>query len=828
MSPSLRNRFNQFLLDVPQWHREDERWALVDILRDYEVYKDLDLSGSAAVAAARFLDLADKHGSRPFLIFLSGLRQMETKEERLREIAAIEAALRNRPREPWDGPPYRGLDFFDREHAPIFFGREAEVDALLHTLAATDQGRRFTVVLGASGSGKSSLVRAGVWARLASGQVPEFPGSEHWLITPVIPGEMGTPEDSLRAALSNAIRGREGWRELRGVIESAGRTPLADLAERLLRPGEARWLLILDQMEELFAADRKEAGAAFLDRLLEATLARAGGKPSRFQVLATLRADFSQYCIDHPLLKRAVGREGGTFWLGPPDRLSLERMVSGPVTEVELAKRWTLDPALPPAIAADAVGRPGGLALMAFTLRELFELCEGDCRLDLATYRGPAIGGLGGAISRKADQTLAELGPDGGATLERVFRRLVQVSRDDAATRRRERRSAWAEDSLEGKLVDAFVEARLLVADRGGASGGDPVIEVAHEALLREWPRLAGWIEQSREAFHLADRVRTEARLWNGADRQRGWEAYYIDHARKRLEQAGLLAQLIEDPHVRRFLTPEVEWIIEELRCEGTTHERRREIGQRLAHIGDLRPGIGVKDGVPEILWWPIPGGEVEIEEHDRFVVEPFHMAAYPVTIGQFRAFLDAKDGYRKKRWWKDLQRQDPDSAWQSPLVNHPVTDVSWYDATAFCRWLTVKKRYEVRLPDEQEWQWAAQSARPDFRYPWGPEWRDGVANTSESDIHRTTAVGMYPGGASQPPQQVADLAGNVWEWCRNEYADPRKTGPGGGESRVLRGGSWDDGQGRARADARYFFHPGYRLYYIGFRVVCSSPIADH
>jgi hypothetical protein len=692
---------------------------------------DLDLKGSAAVAAARLLDLADKHGPQPFLLLLSGLRDAErSHSERLREIVALETELRNRPREPWTGAPYRGLDFFDRQHAPIFFGREAEVDALIGALTTTDQGRRFTIVFGASGSGKSSLVRAGLWARLATGQVPELPGSERWLITPVISADMD-PEDSLRAALVSAMRERDGSREKRDRIAAAGQGSLAELAERLLPPGDARWLLILDQMEELFAPERKQEGAAFLDRLMEGAMPRGQGEPSRFQVLATLRADFSQYCLDHPLLKRAIGREGGAFWLGKPDRIALERMVSGPITEVDLPRRWTLDPALPPAMAADAERHPGGLALMAFALRELYDQCESGCRLDLETYRGPSFGGLGGAIARKADAALAALGENNSAALERVFARLVRVSQDDAPTRRRERRSAWNDDAEARKLVDAFVEARLLVADRGSAVGDDPVIEVAHEALLREWPRLAGWIDQRREAFHLAERVRTEAACMRADPcryRQRRWKDPEYDEARKQLAGAGLLVQLLEDPHVARLLTPESEWILEELHWETTTHQRRRDIGQRLAELGDPRPGVGVIDGVPDILWRPIPGGKVEIEDHGWLPVEPFRIAAFPITFVQFRAFLDAKDGYDNERWWKDLKRQEPDSAWQNPLSNHPVTDVAWYDATAFCRWVTVRVGYEVRLPDEQEWQWAAQSAEADFRYPWGQsgatEWR--------------------------------------------------------------------------------------------------------
>ena len=127
-----------------------------------------------------------------------------------------------------------------------------------------------------------------------------------------------------------------------------------------------------------------------------------------------------------------------------------------------------------------------------------------------------------------------------------------------------------------------------------------------------------------------------------------------------------------------------------------------------------------------------------------------------------------------------------------------------------------------MRLADEWEWQWAAQSARKDFGYPWGTGWRDGHANTSESGIQRTTAVGMYPNGASA--QGVFDLAGNVWEWCRNEFSDPHKTEPRGDGSRVLRGGSWGLNRDFARADYRGRL-PNDRGGSYGFRVLCGSPI---
>jgi hypothetical protein len=526
-----------------------------------------------------------------------------------------------------------------------------------------------------------------------------------------------------------------------------------------------------------------------------------------------------------------TGRDGGVVPLGPPDRRSLEQMVSGPLTEVDPIPKprtpWVLDPELPATIAADAGKHSGGLALMAFALRELYEKCEPTHRMNVAAYSSKEFGGLGGAIRRKATETLRSLGKDGENALEKVFARLVRVDRpEDAPTRLRERLSVWDGDDAALHVIQKFQEARLLVSDRG--AGDVPVIEVAHEALLREWPELANWIEERREALHLRERLKAEAHAWSEGDprrhRLRPLRADLIDEYRKKLDAAQVLAPLLKDPPAARLLTPEVDWILEELSWDETANLRRWEIGRRLAELGDPRPGVGVTDGLPDILWRPIPGGTVEIEGHGSIDVGPFQMAAFPVTFAQFRAFLDAEDGYRGKRWWKGLKKDDPDPAWQSSLANHPVTDVSWFDATAFCRWLRARLKREVRLPDEQEWQQAAQSGKS-YPYPWGPEWRDGRANTLESDISHTTAVGMFRAGDSL--QGVSDLAGNVWEWCRNEHKDPRKTEVGETQSRVLRGGSWICSQGDARAVFRGRSGPGVRLNHIGFRVVVCSPIGN-
>jgi formylglycine-generating enzyme required for sulfatase activity len=167
---------------------------------------------------------------------------------------------------------------------------------------------------------------------------------------------------------------------------------------------------------------------------------------------------------------------------------------------------------------------------------------------------------------------------------------------------------------------------------------------------------------------------------------------------------------------------------------------------------------------------------------------------------------------------WQSVRRS-PVSCQQD---NHPAETVSWYDAVAFCRWLSARLGYEVRLPTEWEWQQAATGGDPAREYPWGADWDTAYANTWESGLSRTIAVGLYPQGAS--PVGALDMSGNVDEWCLNEHDDPQRTGLSGMARRVVRGGSWSLGQVDARASSRLDNAPDLRNDNVGLRVVRSSP----
>jgi hypothetical protein len=228
---------------------------------------------------------------------------------------------------------------------------------------------------------------------------------------------------------------------------------------------------------------------------------------------------------------------------------------------------------------------------------------------------------------------------------------------------------------------------------------------------------------------------------------------------------------------------------------------------------------------LPMLEWCDIPAGKVTLADNaGTFHVEAFRIGKYPVTYAQFRAFVDAPDGFHNAEWWQGLAADEDDRSepgqqkW--PIDNHPRENVSWYDAVAFCRWLSRKLGYEVRLPTEWEWQRAAQG--DDGReYPWGNEFGEVWCNTIESGIEQTTPVDRYPEGVS--PYGVYDMSGNVWEWCLNEYGNPEDVGLAGSESRVLRGGAWGILRHGARAAFRHWSFPEALSGNVGFRCCARS-----
>ena len=247
----------------------------------------------------------------------------------------------------------------------------------------------------------------------------------------------------------------------------------------------------------------------------------------------------------------------------------------------------------------------------------------------------------------------------------------------------------------------------------------------------------------------------------------------------------------------------------------------------------DIRPGIGVdKYGLPDIAWCEVPEGDFIMgegaNEHTVYV-SAFQISRYPVTNTQYQPFID--DGGYDEHWkfcwskegWNWLKQNNitAPEKYENPfdLPNHPVVGVSWYEASAFCQWLTQRQRdkdklskdQEIRLATEAEWEKSARGT--DGRlYPWGNEKiMPESANYIYSDLDATSAVGRFPSGTSL--YGCEDMTGNVWEWCQNLYNS-------WGMWRVMRGGAWNVDAGRCRCSYRNDGHPGIHDYVVGFRLV--------
>jgi hypothetical protein len=385
-------------------------------------------------------------------------------------------------------------------------------------------------------------------------------------------------------------------------------------------------------------------------------------------------------------------------------------------------------------------------------------------------------------------------------------------------------------------LIDAFIGTRLLVKreienidSTIQASDKETVVEVAHEALLSHWELLKNWINLRFDEFCLLRLVRMEAAEW---ERNHRPQANLWPHERLQKVydmQQKLKPQLSES--VCAFIRPEADRLVEKLNNPDLTHQQRERIGVRLAEIGDPRPGVGVDGkGLPQIEWCPVPPGRITLENNaGTFDVATFFISQYPVTFKQYRVFLDAADGYHNQRWWNGLQHKPEPGEQYRKIDNHPAETVSWYDVMAYCRWLSDKRGFEIRLPTEWEWQQAATGGDPNNEYPWGKDFDSMRCNSNESGLGRTTAVGLYPDGKS--PVGALDMIGNVWEWTNNVYKGyPKASGYGpenteSDESRVVRGGSWYNDHDDACAAYRFSFTPDGRYDSLGFRVVCSSPI---
>lgn len=398
--------------------------------------------------------------------------------------------------------PYKGLAAFTQLDARDFHGREAVVEQTVARLG----DRSLIALVGPSGVGKSSVVRAGLLPALRAGALP---GSTSWLIADMLPG--ADPFDSLARALGNVASRRLD--QVDEVLRDKDRG-LLDAVERFLPQG-ATLLLVVDQLEELFTLATSADRDLFLGMLAEAI-----HEPGlRVRVVATVRADF----FDQPLRHREFGDvlRAGTVPVPAPTEAEMRRMIVEPANGVGVS----FEPGLVERIVGEVRLQPGALPLLEFALTDLFERRESDV-LSLEAYE--ASGGVAAALGRRAEAVFSELAADQRPRARQVFMRLVNPGDGGADTRRRVRLTELGGDSGVRQVLSLFGDQRLLTFDNDEVTRGSTV-EVAHEALLAEWPRLTGWIDAHREELLLRGRLSAAAADWERSGRS---DAYLLSGGR--------------------------------------------------------------------------------------------------------------------------------------------------------------------------------------------------------------------------------------------------------------------------------------------------------
>jgi hypothetical protein len=406
----------------------------------------------------------------------------------------------------WDAsrPPYPGLLAFQEEDAAIYFGRDDDIRRLIERLNArrAQGGTKLIALLGASGSGKSSLLRAGVIPRLKR-------AGRNWVVLPPMRPQ-ARPVDELARSLAVAWGGDTDWRKLREELNGNNvALTLGDIANDLrmkAAANEAQILLSIDQAEELFGAADPDQAQRFFE-ILNAAL--SSDQP--FIAVMALRSDFLGLLQSAERLTARFEE----FSLAPMPLARIAQIIEGPARVAGLG----IDEALVHQAARDAETEDA-LPLLAFALRELYDRASDDNYLSLAEYN--ALGDakeeltpLENAVRKAADDVLAEARPGDEeltALREAFVPAMVRVNEQGEYVRRPAR---WDElPSKSHSLLERLAKARLLIVSQ---DGDDRMVEVAHEALLRKWPRLRSWLDDAREFLAGKQQLERDLHDWERA-----------------------------------------------------------------------------------------------------------------------------------------------------------------------------------------------------------------------------------------------------------------------------------------------------------------------
>ncbi|MGE5374875.1 MAG: helix-turn-helix domain-containing protein, partial [Bacteroidota bacterium] len=400
--------------------------------------------------------------------------------------------------------PYKGLNYFEESDADLFMGREELTARLLERvldMSSSPTSNRFLAVIGASGSGKSSLLHAGLIPAIRWNQ-----NSADWQVHVLTP--TAHPLESLAASLLAEGSSLSG---IASLMDDLARDPRSLQIFAKQKNGAGRicpLLIVIDQFEELFSLCRsEEERAAFIFNLLTAA-AEADGP---VLVTIALRADFYAHCADHPQLREALA--ANQEYMGAMNEEELKRAIEEPARR----GRWEFEEGLVDLLLHDVGREPGALPLLSHALLETWQRRRGRV-MTLSGYT--SSGGVRGAIAETAEAIFTDqLTHNQQALARRIFLRLTELG-EETATGDTRRRATLEELILKPEdkeathaLLKRLADARLIVTHEN-------TVEVAHEALIREWPRLRGWLEENREGLRLHRQLTEAAQEWLSINRE--------------------------------------------------------------------------------------------------------------------------------------------------------------------------------------------------------------------------------------------------------------------------------------------------------------------
>jgi cellulose biosynthesis protein BcsQ len=419
--------------------------------------------------------------------------------ERLIAVLTDQQAGKPAPRAAVEhGAPFMGLNPFGEQDASLFFGRNQQVAQLVER--ARDD--RFIALLGPSGSGKSSLVRAGLIPALRSGALP---GSSHWRYLAMRPGPH--PVDALAAVLGAASHA--GFTDSLSLARALTRDEGALLGTSDLLLGDredARIVLVIDQFEELWTLVPDEVARASFIRLLLVAIQTA---ETPWQIIISMRSDFLNRAAEYSDLASMIGDH--IVLLGPMSTEQLRQAITRPIELVGMG----FEPGLVEALIDEVADQSGALPLLQYTLLELWKT-QRHGLLTWADYQ--SLGGIKGALAARADAILAQYYPVDAQRrqLRAILLRLVQPGEDTSDTRRQVRLDEVAPVGSSVEQIQALLkplaDERLITTGRDET--GAETVEFSHEALIRAWPTLQHWIQETRESLRLQLKIEEAAREW--------------------------------------------------------------------------------------------------------------------------------------------------------------------------------------------------------------------------------------------------------------------------------------------------------------------------